>query len=141
VQVARIGATIGAIVQYDRRGPRIDVELAAQIDRVRGDVPFDRFVRSLLSQAVGREITIVIPPAPSTLERKDTMVPSPAPAPKSTIVDSPAPAPKAPMGASSRPSSRACPECGSVGPLHQRGCWRGMRSSAAVRNPRRARGG
>lgn len=42
-----------ASAAYDQRRPRIPAELARQVDEVRGDVPFNRWVVAALEEALG----------------------------------------------------------------------------------------
>jgi hypothetical protein len=61
--------------EYDPRRPRIPVKLALRIDSVRGQVPFDRFVRETVEAALSGSPNGASPPP----ER----VPEPGPAPSS----------------------------------------------------------
>src|SRR4051812_10355689 len=57
--------TFGAMQrEYDRRRPRITVELGRLVDGARGQVPFDRFVRETLEQALGSSGVPGVTPLP-----------------------------------------------------------------------------
>jgi hypothetical protein len=88
--------TSGAIgtfgsMEYDGRRPRLSVELAARVDAVRGQVPFERWVRGALEQALdgqgpGDTSSVASPRrSGSAKEAAPTEPPTPARAPEPEV--------------------------------------------------------
>lgn len=69
--------TDGSVTEYDPRRPRIPVQLAAEIDAVRGKVSFNRWVVSRLADSLGVDLAQVVraaapkkPPRPKAATKK-----------------------------------------------------------------------
>lgn len=105
--------------------PRVPLDVAERIDLVRGDVPFERWVlRALekaLSEANGAKKREQAGPGPvSSLEGVRPAASSQASESSGLVSAGVNPVVRSPKPAPARASS--CPECGSLGRMHQRGC-------------------